>query len=469
MPKCKRTLLLLCLLACAPVNVLAQEATSETNPTPTPTAEAGPPRQELKGQPLNFNAESFVPPADSNVLEVLWDFGDGIRTTGQEVSHTYAKTGSYLVTLRITTETDSFTDTTEVRIFDHLVILVADSSAPADQLELHRTQAAKNSVLLLIVQPQSRGPEVVTEEALTTQLLDIRTDLQDAHTIVLWTSGGVGANVLTKLAQNFRQAGRQSPEEAALHEKGIVLLSETPFAVLKPAAQPMFDQLQPRYVILARPAALDLITATTSADEVREIMVASPLEYRLLGTFSTRTVSDLRITNFMSFGINFLINRGVPVGSLILILMLPVIATIIAFARQVIGLKAFGLLTPAMTCVSFLVMGLRYGLVVFFTILLAGTATRFILRRLRLLYLPRMALVLTSVSLALLLLLGIGTATATDRASVISFSIFPALILTILAEDFIAAQFKSGPRTALTVSAWTLALATVCYLIDRKS
>jgi hypothetical protein len=277
----------------------------------------------------------------------------------------------------------------------------------------------------------------------------------------MWTSGGVGANVLTKFAQHLRTTN--SPD--LLSAKGIILLSETPFAVLKPTAQSAFDQLLPSYVLLARAEVLDLVLTTTTAAEARDVVLSSPLDYRLLGTFSARTAFDISLTNFMSFGINFLVNRGVPINSIVLILMLPIIATLLAFARQVIGIKAFGLLTPAMTAVSFLVMGLSTGLIVFLTILVAGTLTRLILRRLRLLYLPRMALVLTSVSFALLALLAIGAVSGDDRASSLSFSIFPALILTILAEDFIAAQFKSGFRTALTVTAWTVALACVCYLI----
>jgi len=74
-----------------------------------------------------------------------------------------------------------------------------------------------------------------------------------------------------------------------------------------------------------------------------------------------------------------------------------------------------------------------------------------------------MALVLTSVSLSLLLLLGFGV--ANNQNSILSFSIFPALILTILAEEFIAAQFKLGVRSALTITAWTLVLSTICYFI----
>ncbi|MFH1354238.1 MAG: 7TM domain-containing protein [bacterium] len=447
--------------ACLPA--LAQEVASPIQEQ-QPVLDAGSDRRAITGQSASFDATDIPSPDSSPITNVLWNFGDGTQVASPSAAHIYQTPGSYLVTLTVTTENSTYSDTAEFRVFDHLIILVSDGSAPANQLELHQQRAAQEGVLLRPLIAKGSGPEVLIEEELTGQLRDIRSDIGQAHLIIMWTSGGVGANVLTKFAQQLHQAEQSPSEELLLSSKGIVLLSEkTPFAVLAPAAQSAFDQLRPSYTFLARPQVLDLLLSTTTAEEASSIILNSPLEYRLLGTFSARTVSDLGLTNFMSFGINFLINRGVPVGSIILILMLPVIATILAFARQAIGIKAFGLITPAMTTVSFLVMGLRYGLIVFATILLAGTLTRLVLRKLRLLYLPRMALVLTSVSLALLLLLGLGV--ANDRNAVLSFSIFPALILTILAEHFIAAQFKSGLRAAFTVTAWTLVLATVCYFI----
>lgn len=440
----------------------AWPAAAQLPDEPLPTADAGPSRNTLVGNPLTFDAASFQPPPDSHIEEVLWNFGDGVRTTGARVNHTYTHPGTFLVTLRLTTDTATYTDTTEIQVYQHAIVLVSDLSANEDQIKFHQQQAAQNGILLFSVHAARAAPEVLVEEELTSQLIDAQASVAEAHLIVMWTSGSVGANVLTKFAQHMRQLKTPSPAELTLTNKGIVLLSKTPFSVLQPSGQAAFDQLQPSYIILSRPQVLDLLITTTAAEEAKTAMLASPLEYRLLGTFSARTVSDLGLTNFMSFGISYLVNRGVPINSLVLILMLPVIATILAFARQVIGIKAFGLLTPAMTTVSFLVMGIRYGLIVFFTILITGTLTRFVLHKLRLLYVPRMALVLTSVSLSLLLLLGIDAA-GNHTGSSIAFSIFPALILTILAEDFIAAQFKSGLRTALTVTAWTLLLATVCY------
>lgn len=451
-----------------PLFVLAGEPESTNPETPKNQTianlevNAGASRDAIVGQSLIFNSE-ITNLDQGSIQEIVWDFGDGVRTTGSKVTHTYSKRGSYKVTLKVSTDHEAFEDTTEINVFQHQVILVSDNSASSDQLEASQKQAADEGILLLNIQTKNSSPEVLIEEDLTQQLLDVRSSINQSHLIIMWTSGGVGANVLTKFAQHIRQAEDLPQDEISFKNKGIILLSETPLGVLTPAAQSAFDQLLPTYVVLTRPDALGSIITATTAKEAKEVVLSSTTEHRILGEFSARTVSDLGITNFMSFGINFLINRGVPINSIVLILMLPIIATILAFARQVVGIKSFGLVTPAMTTLSFLVMGLQYGLIVFVTIVLSGTITRSILRRLRLLYLPRMALVLTSVSLSLLLLLGFGV--ANNQISVLSFSIFPALILTILAEEFIAAQFKLGVRSALTLTAWTLILSTICYFI----
>ncbi len=442
--------------------VAAQEEQSEDTAVEL-QAIAGPVRSTLVGKTITFDSTSSTIPPETQVQEILWNFDDGIRTTGDKVTHAYTKPGTYLVKLIITTEQGTSEDTTEVRIFDRVMIVLADASASDEQLQISQQQAAEKGLLLLILKARSGGPEVLIEEELTQQLLDARNELAASSLIVAWTSGGVGPNVLSKFAQHLRQQPEDVFADLAITTKGIIMLTQTPFGVLSRTAQSVFSQLHPAYVLLTRPEALSLLFAVSTPDQARLVIFDSPIDHLLLGSFSERAISDLGPTNFMSFGLNFLVNRGVPINNIILILMLPVIATILSFARQVIGIKAFGLITPAMTTLSFLVMGLPYGLAVFIVVLLSGTLTRMLLRRLRMLYLPRMALGLTRASLAILVLLGLGV--VTERAATLSFSIFPILILTVLAEDFIAVQFKSGARTALTTTAWTLLLVIVCYYI----
>lgn len=426
-------------------------------------ADAGPERHTLSGKKITFDSSQSFIPEDTSVQETLWDFGDGTRTTGEKVSHSYARPGTYNVTLTVTTDQGHSQAKTQVRVFNRVIILLADASATEEQLALARQQAADEKTLLVTLKAKTSGPEAAVEEELTNQLINARNEVTRTHIIAAWTSGSVGPNVLSKFAQHIRQADELSYQDLNLDTKGIILFTDSSLKVLSPTAQSMFDQLRPEYVLLTRPSTLQLLYDTDSANGARDRVIGAPTDHLLLGAFSSRAIEEISLFNFVSVGINYLLNHGVPINNIILVLMIPVIATILAFARQVIGIKAFGLITPAITTLSFLVLGLPSGLIVFIVVLLSGSLTRLVLRKLHLLYLPRMALVLTSVSLAILVMLGIGA--ATGQVATLSFSIFPILILTILAEEFIAVQFTRGFRTALRVTGWTLLLVIACYLI----
>ncbi len=451
---------------------LAQETVpSEASPTPLPIqAEIGEHQKTLTNKSLTFDTSKSTLPPDTTINEIVWDFGDGVRTTGEKVTHTYTRAGTYTVRLTIFTSDARpagggarVEDSAEIHVFDQAILLLADTTISDEQLALQSEQAAEEGILLLILRAKSSAPEALVEEELTQALVAARADVARTNLIITWTSGAIGPNVLSRFMQTIRQTDATAIPSLDLASKGIIILSDATFAVLSPTAQSTWDQLEPAYVILTRPDALPLLYPAAESDEARNNIVNSPIDNRQFGSFSSRAITDLGPTNFMSFGINYVINGGVPINNIVLILMIPIIATLLAFARQVIGIKAFGLITPAMTTLSFLVMGLPAGLIVFVVVLLSGSLIRLLLKKLRLLYLPRMALVLSATSLAILLMLGVGT--AFKSTTTLSFSIFPILILTILAEEFIAVQFTRGLRTALQITAWTLLLSILCYFI----
>lgn len=445
----------------------ASEPAEEENPSPEKQLAANistsVSTDTFTGKNIIFDTTGSFIPEGETVEEILWDFGDGIRTTGERVTHSYKKSDAYTVRLRITTSQGTAEDTREIRVFDHVIVLATDSTTSEEELEIKRQQAAKNDVFLLILRAKGGSPEAITEEDLTNQLIDARDALQKSELLITWTSGSVGSSVLSKFAQRIRQADEFSLGELNIESKGVLILSDTPFGVLAPTAQTAFDQLKPSYILLTKPQALDILLEAFTAAEARQIIFESIITHRVLGTFSSRSLGQLSPLNFISASVNFLVNHGVPINNITLVLMLPVIATILSVSRQVIGIKALGIITPAITTLSFLVMGLEYGLVVFLAVLAAGTLTRLAMRKLPLLYLPRMALVLTSVSFAILGLLAFGA--VTENSALLSFSIFPILILTLLAEEFIAVQFKSGARRAFSITAWTLGLSIFCYYV----
>lgn len=156
--------------------------------------------------------------------------------------------------------------------------------------------------------------------------------------------------------------------------------------------------------------------------------------------------------------------NGVPLDTLVLVLILPIIVTLIAFFRQVIGIKAFGIYTPAIITFALLATDqLKYGITIFVTVIAVGTLTRFILKKVRLLYLPRVAIMITVVGFSILFLLVIGG--IWNRTGLASVSIFPILIMITLVEKFVAVQIEKGGRTAVILAAETLVISVIGYYI----
>lgn len=162
--------------------------------------------------------------------------------------------------------------------------------------------------------------------------------------------------------------------------------------------------------------------------------------------------------------IQFFMLEGVPFDTIILILMLPIIATVIAFLRQVVGIKAFGVYTPLIITFAFLATnGLKYGIVIFIAVILVGLLMRFVLKPFRLLYLPRVAIMLTVVALLILLLLTLGG--NMRRTGLASVSIFPILIMITLVEKFVAVQIEKGNKTAIVLAFETLIISIAGFYI----
>ena len=165
--------------------------------------------------------------------------------------------------------------------------------------------------------------------------------------------------------------------------------------------------------------------------------------------------------------IKFFVERGVPFETVILILMLPIIATIITFFRQVIGIKAFGIYTPLIITFAFWATGIKYGVAIFIAVIILGMLSRLILRPFRLLYLPRVAIMLTIVALVILGALLLGG--AYRRTGLAAVSIFPILIIITLVEKFITVQIEKGNKVAVLLAVETLIISIVGFYIASST
>ena len=175
-------------------------------------------------------------------------------------------------------------------------------------------------------------------------------------------------------------------------------------------------------------------------------------------------VGELNWHNFLRYAIFQAVKQGVPVNTIVLVLLFPLVAAIVAASRHLIGLRGLGIFTPSLLAIGFLATGIGVGVALFAIILLVATLARIFLRKLKLQYLPRMALLLWFVSLGVFVaLLG---ASYINYSGLITVGIFPILILMLLAESFIDIQVGRSWREAWSLMIATFVLAiTISFII----
>lgn len=161
--------------------------------------------------------------------------------------------------------------------------------------------------------------------------------------------------------------------------------------------------------------------------------------------------------------VSYFVSQGVPLETVVLLLMLPIIATMIAFFRQVIGVKAFGIYTPSIVTFAFLATGIKYGLMLFVSVIVVGMVSRLLLKKLRILYLPRVAITISIVAFAMLAVLVLGG--SLKRTGLAAVSIFPLVIMITIVEKFVATQIEKGDRTALILALETLLISLAGYYL----
>jgi len=168
--------------------------------------------------------------------------------------------------------------------------------------------------------------------------------------------------------------------------------------------------------------------------------------------------------NPIKYAIRSSVSAGVPANTIVLLLLLPIVAFVIAFTRNVIGIRGFGIFLPAALSVVFVAMGPIVGIGLFFVIVIVSTAVRLSLRKLKvkLQYLPRMAFILWAVVLGVLGVLFLAPIVKfSDLANV---SIFAVLFLVLLAEDFTRVQLGKSAKTAINLTFETLILSLISFL-----
>jgi hypothetical protein len=405
-----------------------------------------------------FDASSSFVLDTGEEVSYQWEMGDGTAILGEEVVHTYSQPGSYTVSLTVTQGTQSESIAREVFAYNKLIFLLTDVAEREENITNLKEDAADEGIYVFVIESYETTTAFMSEETLYNQLNDNLSDFTNADSVAIWTTRGSGINALTRLVQQEIEK-EESKLQEALKNKSILVITEENIGTLARIMQGNFNIIKPKQIIITRQYELKNFIVAESDDAFLEDLEKSVSDFSLINEETGR----ISIWNSMSYLVSFMISKGIPSNTIVLLLMLPIIATIIALLKQVIGITTFGLYTPSIITLSFLALGLKFGLVILFIIIVSGTLVRSLLDRFNLLHIPRIAIVLTFSTLVILLTLALGT--YLGIGSIATIAVFPMLIMTTLAEKFVSALGGRGFYAAILLMLETTVVSLICYWV----
>lgn len=144
------------------------------------------------------------------------------------------------------------------------------------------------------------------------------------------------------------------------------------------------------------------------------------------------------------------------------LLMIPIGTLVVAFFRNVVGLLSFDVFSPIILAFVFRQLSLSLGLVGLTLLLLGGWILRKFLDGFKLLLIPKISLIGCAVTFLVILLIWVTS--HLNPQSISSIYFFPWVMMIWVVERFTFIQMESGIKSALSVTAETVAVATVIYL-----
>jgi len=179
---------------------------------------------------------------------------------------------------------------------------------------------------------------------------------------------------------------------------------------------------------------------------------------------------------------NLLLENGVKYSDIILLerlylvlLLIPIVATIIGIARYVIGIRSINFYTPLFaTFILFdisntsgmgtnFMTGLKYGLLFFLCVFVTSTIFYKLLKRLRMHYIPKLSLIITATSVSIAIL--IATMLYFEKTLPLEISPFLFIALIVSAEGFMSVYAKKNFRYIAGLAFESLIIAIISYTV----
>lgn len=403
--------------------------------------------------------DASVSAIDGADVRYQWFVGDRQQSISRTVEALYTPDTPGDLTFRLVIEAADGRRsevTHHVTAYRRKLVIVGDPTLIDGVMALHGDEAKRNGVYLRTIRITPPAAQFGAEEAVARVFLEQRDAFLGAQAIVLW------GDDITFL-QAFQHAFKDDAElVAGLRNQTIVLLSENNLHILDRTARVPFGVLNPASILLTRPEATAVLIEAADMTMAKQQLAQRAVEFAVLDA----TTTSLRPWNLLTGVVTSMRTNGVSAEVIIILLSLPIIVTFLAFLKQVVGVTTLGLSTPTIMTLSFLALGWTVGLLGLLCILVATYGTRSLLRRWRLLYVPKIAIILTVVTIILLAFLGLSAmfGRVFSRETIVLL-----LMLATLSESFLSLRSDEGFRAALQGIGETVAAALICAALIRWS
>lgn len=168
-------------------------------------------------------------------------------------------------------------------------------------------------------------------------------------------------------------------------------------------------------------------------------------------------------------------NLSLEPDILIFLITLPLVITIISFAKYVMGFKSFGIYVPVLLTFMFyelsriddqtfsITQGLKYGLFITAIVFISSYISYKIIQPLALHYYSKLAIVTTNVTISLLLVLFL--LDLIDKEGILRVDIFSLILIASISERFTNLLASKQTTTALMLSLQTILLGLICFFV----
>ncbi len=374
-----------------------------------------------------------------------WDAGDGTPLLwGVQVKHTYENVGQYDIKLNIKQGSLRESSTKSIIAYDRRGVLVTDTPRP-DVV----AQAAASGLWLSEIPYETGDTQLATEEAFVAALSQKIPQLQQSDIILFWSQS-------TDPLQTFAQWSRELTGESALNLSSTMVaqITEGPLQNAEQQVRTAVLTMGNSGTLLTRPEGATQLWSNTNAASAGSALLSRGVEWSFV---DERTGgSGWRL---LSRAMSYFAQNGVSQSVIYLLLAVPFLAFFVAFFRQFVGIKTYGVYTPMMLGLSLLVLGLQVGLLAFVLVLLVSTLIRWVFARIEMLYIPKVALTLSVLALSFFVVLWAGVELNIDINW--GLAVFPMLVIVTVSEKFLSNQSSAGLRNALIYTLETLLVAFV--------